>query len=251
MRSVGARGVEKAIALLVLACTSRAEPRGNVTVYEYKIDSAVADIQWVGDDKKTVFVRSQKNFIYRSGDEGRTWERQNWKMEKTSDEEKSGILSLHVSPTDTNKIFFRGAGRQHWLTTDRGQKYVPLELSFTIKEVKMHPTEAEWMLASHLTEGCKKAERVNCAMEVFLTKDLGRTWQLLQRYVAQFEWAPHGTDGGARRGVYTRTRSIAHPSPPAELAAELARRAERRRRRRCRPARALRCCPARCRPARI
>ena len=60
--------------LLVLSGCARADPRGNVTVYEYKIDSPVADIQWVGSDKKTVFVRSQKNFVYRSGDEGRSWE---------------------------------------------------------------------------------------------------------------------------------------------------------------------------------
>merc|ERR1719460_1137147 len=93
---------------------------GNVTVYEYKIDSPVSDIQWVGSEKKTVFVRSNKNFVYRSANEGRSWERQNWKMEKTVDEEKSGILSFHVSPADTNKIFFRGTGKQHWLTYDRG-----------------------------------------------------------------------------------------------------------------------------------
>ena len=39
-------------------------------------------------------------------------------MEKTSEEEgKSGILSFHASPADSNKIFFRGTGRQHWMTT--------------------------------------------------------------------------------------------------------------------------------------
>ena len=103
---------------------------------QYKIDSPVADIQWVGSDKKvcaalarcapcactqvrllmvrrsrllqTIYVRSSKNFVYRSEDEGRSWERQNWKMEKTSDDEKSGILSFHVSPSDTNKVRRRG-----------------------------------------------------------------------------------------------------------------------------------------------
>jgi len=121
-------------------------------------------------------------------------------MEKTSDDEKSGILSFHVSPGDTSKVFFRGTGKQHWLTLDRGQKYQPLEPAFTIKEVKMHPTEAEWMLASHLTEGCKSAERKGCNMEVYLTQDLGKTWRLLQRYVAQFEWAP-SADGLLKPGM--------------------------------------------------
>ena len=66
---------------------------------------------------------------------------------------KSGILSLHVSPVDSNKIFFRGVGKQHWVTFDQGDHYMPLDPSFTIKEVKMHPTESEWMMASHLTDG--------------------------------------------------------------------------------------------------
>ena len=55
---------------------------------------------------------------------------------------KSGILSVHPSPVDTNKIFFRGAGKQHWVTFDQGDHYMPLEPSFTIKELKMHPTES-------------------------------------------------------------------------------------------------------------
>ena len=159
---------------------------------------------------QTVFVRTNKNYIYRSGDEGKTWEKQNWKMEGSQTEEdgKTGVLSMHVAPTDTNKvrrrarvmaraaaptrahearparkhsvpqdrshplsraatqIFFRGAGKQHWITADEGSKYQPLTESFTIKELKMHPTEPEWMLASHLSDGCKKADRVNCQMEV-------------------------------------------------------------------------------------
>ena len=119
-------------------------------------------------------------------------------------------------------MFFRGTGRQHWLSYDQGAKYQPLDPSFSIKEVKMHPTEAEWMLASHLTDGCKKAERTNCAMEVYLTQDLGRTWKLLQRYVAQFEWAPHGSDGGTRaprrEDARGRTRTLRARSSPGRAA---------------------------------
>jgi hypothetical protein len=60
---------------------------------------------------------------------------------------KSGILSVHPSPVDTNKIFFRGAGKQHWVTFDQGDHYMPLDAGFTIKELKLHPTEA----GAHLT----------------------------------------------------------------------------------------------------
>jgi hypothetical protein len=33
-------------------------------------------------------VRSTKNFVYRSKDEGKNWEKQNWKMEKAGSEEE-------------------------------------------------------------------------------------------------------------------------------------------------------------------
>ena len=137
---------------------------------QYTIDSPVADIQWVGKDKKVrhapVIPRAIKLFssrflpasrrrslcartrtsctvartrcatarrrralpraaaraaaahacAHRLRSQGKKWERQNWKMEKTSEEEgKSGILSFHASPADSNKIFFRGSGKQHWL----------------------------------------------------------------------------------------------------------------------------------------
>ena len=55
---------------------------------------------------QTVIVRSNKNNIYRSSDEGKSWEKQNWKMEGAQAEEdgKSGVLSFHVSPSDTSKV---------------------------------------------------------------------------------------------------------------------------------------------------
>ena len=45
---------------------------------------------------QTVFVRSTKNFVYRSKDEGKNWEKQNWKMEKAGSEE-DGPLEPHLS----------------------------------------------------------------------------------------------------------------------------------------------------------
>ena len=66
---------------------------------------------WIRPDRwlmvpQTVFVRTNKNYVYRSGDEGKNWEKQNWKMDGSQSEEdgKSGVLSFHVSPVDTSKV---------------------------------------------------------------------------------------------------------------------------------------------------
>ena len=36
-------------------------------------------------------MRSTKNFVYRSKDEGKNWEKQNWKMEKAGSEEEGAL----------------------------------------------------------------------------------------------------------------------------------------------------------------
>ena len=36
-------------------------------------------------------MRSTKNVVYRSKDEGKNWEKQNWKMEKSGSEEEGAL----------------------------------------------------------------------------------------------------------------------------------------------------------------
>ena len=48
---------------------------------------------------QTVFVRSTKNFVYRSKDEGKNWEKQNWKMEKAGTEEEGSLMPHLLSRT--------------------------------------------------------------------------------------------------------------------------------------------------------
>ena len=91
--------------------------------------------------------------------------------------------------------------RRHWLTLDKGEHYTALDAAFAIKDVKMHPTEPQWMLASRLADGCRGAlERVNCSLEVYVSVDLGRQWRHISSYVAQFEWAPTTEQKLIRRG---------------------------------------------------
>ena len=149
-----------------------------------------------------------KNVIYRSADEGRTWEAQFAKMERPEDvaDVGSGVISFHVSPANADVVFFRGSGKHHWASRDRGERYQLLSPSFTIKEIKMHPTQPQWLLASHLTDGCHSdpTYRVNCSLEVYVSTDLGGSWRLVAPFVAQFEWAP-ADDGVVKSGFTEET----------------------------------------------
>ena len=69
------------------------------------------------------------------------------------------------------------------------------------RAVPVRPSLADWMMASHLSDGCHKAgERVNCSMEVYLSVDFGKTWKPVTSYVAQFDWGP-AVDGVLKAGM--------------------------------------------------
>ena len=50
---------------------------------------------------QTVFVRSTKNVVYRSKDEGKNWEKQNWKMEKSGSEDDGPLTRAYRSAPHT------------------------------------------------------------------------------------------------------------------------------------------------------
>merc|ERR1711998_246778 len=166
---------------------------GSVVVKEFLIDSDVEDIQWAGQDNKVVFVRSVQGTVYRSGDDGKTWEYQMQRMRGSLVEEqngKTGVAEIIVSEANRDYVFFQGHGETHWVTRDGGKTYDMLAGSFPIKQVMLHKTNPEWLLASKWSAGCKKTEaKQNCSIEAHMSLDLGRSWKYLESYVAQFGWA--------------------------------------------------------------
>eukprot|EP00301_Raphidiophrys_heterophryoidea_P025845 c8766_g1_i1.p1 GENE.c8766_g1_i1~~c8766_g1_i1.p1 ORF type:complete len:832 (-),score=166.43 c8766_g1_i1:209-2704(-) len=170
--------------------------RGSVIVKEFLIDSDVEDIKWAGKTNKVVVVKSAAGTIYRSEDNGKTWENQMQKMRGSLVEVangKAGIQDVMISEADRDYIFFQGRGDTHWVTRDAGKTYDMLAGSFPIKQIILHKTHPDWVLASRWSQGCKLTEaKQNCSVEVHLSLDFGRSWSFLDSYVAQFSWGrPH------------------------------------------------------------
>lgn len=95
-----------------------------------------------------------------------------------------------LSPVDNSLLIILGTHGINWVGNDCTRKGIKaLNHGRKIQEYVFHPTERAWGLASAFTlcddfvdEPCKNYK------ELFLTKDLGETWELLASYVVQFSW---------------------------------------------------------------
>jgi len=99
------------------------------------------------------------------------------------------ISKLLLSPSDKNTMIFLGTHGINWITKDCGVNVKALNHGRKIQDFTFHPTEKEWGLASAFSI-CEDYVVEPCSInkEVFVTRDLGVTWQLLASYVVQFGW---------------------------------------------------------------
>ncbi|KAL8426675.1 hypothetical protein Efla_005932 [Eimeria flavescens] len=190
-----------AAAVAVYACCGHqgslaASPIVNkkVSVSEVSFDSHIEDIQWCGDDHRTILLKTRKGRLYRSKDGGKTW------MEITDmlkvDEAAGGgsvvVDSIMVSPVNKSIIVIVGAHRNHFVSEDAGVSFRKIEYTSTIHNFHFHPTRANHALLSTWTDPCysKTGSRrgEECNHQLFYTPDLGRTFKLVAEYVVQFSW---------------------------------------------------------------
>jgi hypothetical protein len=172
------------------------------------IDSSVVDIKWASnhishEQPVIIFALSSQGRLYRSGDSGLTWDQQNEKFGYDN------ILSMHVSKVDPSHAFFIGAKGKNFFTTDSGVTFG--EYHHPLNDVRMHPTQAAWLLGSNESPGCKNKdainpeaepeilsngepdENVNCFMRLFYSKNMGQEWTQIATHIVQYDWAmPEG-----------------------------------------------------------
>jgi hypothetical protein len=161
------------------------------------MESSVSDIQWASKD--IVFVLSFDGKVYRSRNGGRSWEDQHANMRSTGHK----IREIKISPVNQRHIFFLGSHGHHVATTDLGESYYPV--SFPLTDIRMHPRDANVLLSAVMTPACGRAAhpadehlppalrdraRTDCFKQLFLSRDLGKSWTHLYDYVMHYDWLP-------------------------------------------------------------
>ncbi|CAL1152093.1 unnamed protein product [Cladocopium goreaui] len=174
-----------------------------VSVKEVVFDSAVSDIQWLGEDRKTVITQTAKGRLYRSTNGGETWNdiTDFFKVDVPGSSPQPFVAeSMTKSPADPNTILVSGNRKTNFISSSRGSSWKKLRQKSQIHTVIFHKTRPTWLLLSTWTSTCNKKKDSNsapeppedgggpCNHQLFLSKDLGKTFSLVQNYVVQFSW---------------------------------------------------------------
>ena len=83
-----------------------------------------------------------------------------------------------------------GTNGVNWVTEDCGGNLRALNSGKRIHELQFHPKQRNWALAAGWTSCSDFADNEPCEIykELYVTKDLGNSWQFLKNYVYDFTW---------------------------------------------------------------
>jgi len=168
-----------------------------VSVKEVVFDSVVSDIQWLGEDQKTVLTLTSKGRLYRSTNGGETWNdiTDFFKTDAVGGGAPEPFVasSLTKSPCDQNTILASGNKRTNYISNNKGATWKRIRQRSQIHKVLFHPTRPTWMLMSTWTSTCngqtkQAGDDGPCNHQLYISQDLGKTFRLLQGYVVMFNW---------------------------------------------------------------
>lgn len=200
--------VDDTNSIMAPANTKRDDEKSqNIKKYNQFTDSEITRMLWCGESTNIILGQTVKGQIYRSTDNGQTWEYKHdyekldgvGQLDKKTMKKASKIAEIKPSPVDSNLLFFIGASGVNWVSEDCGSNFKPLNNGRKISQFKFHPTQRNWAMASIFTS-CDDFEDDDepCKIyrEVYYTTDLGEHWNFLKDYVIEFEWAKLTKDDG-------------------------------------------------------
>merc|ERR1719359_1116748 len=198
-----------AVLLCLARCSTAAGKK--VAVNEVVVDSAIVDIQWLGQDHQTVLLQTSKGRLYRSTNGGEGWTdiTDSLKVDVPGGGDANMpvvVDQINVSPADPNTVMVAGTKRNHFISTNGGSTWRRIRQRATIHTFMFHKTRPKWALLSSWTDSCEGRRKSDaddagpCNHMLYITKDLGRTFTLVTSYVVQFSWG--SPDKGQQDRIY-------------------------------------------------
>lgn len=164
---------------------------------EVLFDSYAVDIKWLRRDKRVLLLQSGSGRLYRSGNGGQNWSDITSSLVHEGKEDSAEWI--HVSQADPSVVLVKGR-KDTFASKDAGLTWrrMALDQPFALL---LHKTRPTWALVSHWTQPCSKLTASGiCSHELFVTKDLGETFQSISSHVVQFSWG--GGEHGHQDRVY-------------------------------------------------
>lgn len=165
----------------------------NMTIFQnVKFPGQIEEVIWCRTDNQSVFALTYESKVYVSRNHGNDW-LDIEPMIKKSTGHSFGISwsmsSMTQSEADHDNIIISSDTNNNWVTTDCGETWVLLPDIKSYKSFKFHPHEQHKVLAisrklcsTYSEEGCKEYN------ELHSSKDGGKTWELIAKYVYDFMW---------------------------------------------------------------
>lgn len=168
-----------------------------ISVAEKTIPGELKGITWA-KDKAMVFVLDNKGGVFRSEDHGKTWVNQaivlkNQLSFSVPNVKDTTINKIIQHPTEADKILFVGSGDISFSTIDGGKTYKIAGKGHVFHDIRMHPTESDYIAASVLRDQCLDDNKWvpvpgACYLTLWVSKDFGQTWISGPTFVNDFHW---------------------------------------------------------------
>ncbi|CDR95451.1 sortilin, putative [Babesia bigemina] len=186
-----------------------------VSVTEISFDSLIDDLVWCGNNHTTVLLKTQSGRLYRSSDGGIQWTEITHLFQGSARNGSYKVDSVVVCETDKNVVVVIGDSKTHFISGNAGRSFVRLEFEGTINMWLFHPLKPSWALLSSWEGACFANENdEDCVHSIFVTRDMGRTFDRVARYVAQFSWGDITTNSEDR--IYYSRYSIESGDQPKQ-----------------------------------
>ncbi|KAH9989911.1 Oligoxyloglucan reducing end-specific cellobiohydrolase [Russula compacta] len=132
----------------------------------------------------TILVRLQDASIWQSSNEGYTWDR--------LFPEETFLTFYHHSFTPDRAYLITNSNK-YFYTTDTGRSWNRLTApklpnTFGAQVLQFHPDHSDWIIWTG-DEDCSSSDGANCHVEAFFSRDNGRKWFFVEKYVRNCAWA--------------------------------------------------------------
>jgi len=157
-------------------------------------DSEINEVIWC-DMSRIMLVHTRDYNVFRSDNGGESFKRITKSIKRREEKtiensnEIGEVSSVVKSEADSKSLIFIGRKDTIWASSNCGETMSSLNKDFTISQIKMHPIESNWILATSIKD-CKEDDNL-CLFgthSLHLTQDLGKTWREIAANVKKFSW---------------------------------------------------------------
>ncbi|OSX64575.1 hypothetical protein POSPLADRAFT_1138528 [Postia placenta MAD-698-R-SB12] len=164
-------------------CSNAQPAEGEIIHQTFEFQSPVLQFAYFKESTQTILVRLADGTIWQSSNEGYTWH-------QVVPGERFVVFYHHTYSTD--RAYLITNSKNYWYTTDTGKTWnsMPGPLppnNFGLPILHFHPAKSDWLIWSG-SEGCSGFGE-NCHVEAWYTRDNGRNWVFIEKYVRNCAWA--------------------------------------------------------------